>query len=111
MDAGATSVVEFVISDQREPSKRYSLFYAGQPTVNPGSTEVLVRATGRRPIPGKGIAVIGADIEKGLFGRIHPVGKTILVDGHQFLVIGTMLRPAASFFGTARGNIYLCARY
>jgi len=45
------------------------------------------------------VAVIGADIEKGLFANVNPLGKTINVDGRQFQVIGTMVRPAASFFG------------
>jgi putative ABC transport system permease protein len=45
------------------------------------------------------VAVVGADIEKGLFANLDPIGKTISVDGHEFTVIGTMLRPAASFFG------------
>jgi putative ABC transport system permease protein len=45
------------------------------------------------------VAVVGADIEKGLFANIDPIGKTINVDGHEFTVIGTMVRPAASFFG------------
>jgi putative ABC transport system permease protein len=50
----------------------------------------------RRRMP---VAVIGQDIEKGLFANVDAVGKTILVDGHELTVIGTMLRPAASFFG------------
>jgi putative ABC transport system permease protein len=50
----------------------------------------------RRRMP---VAVIGADIEKGLFASVDPIGKTINVDGHQLEVIGTMVRPAASFFG------------
>jgi len=50
----------------------------------------------RRRMP---VAVIGQDIEKGLYANIDAVGKTILVDGHELQVIGTMLRPAASFFG------------
>jgi putative ABC transport system permease protein len=50
----------------------------------------------RRRMP---VAVIGQDIEKGLFANVDPVGKLILVDGHELEVIGTMLRPAASFFG------------
>jgi putative ABC transport system permease protein len=58
----------------------------------------------RRRMP---VAVIGADIEKGLFGSIDPIGKTIIVDGHQFLVIGTMLRPAASFFGDTDNRVLL----
>ena len=51
---------------------------------------------GRRRMP---VAVVGADIEKGLYANMDPIGKTLLVDGHEFLVVGTMLRPAASFFG------------
>ena len=50
----------------------------------------------RRHMP---VAVVGADIEKGLYANVDPVGKTILVDGRELQVIGTMLRPAASFFG------------
>ena len=58
----------------------------------------------RRKIP---VAVIGADIEKGLFGTIDPLGKIIVVDGHQFQVIGTMFKPAASFFGDTDNRILL----
>jgi putative ABC transport system permease protein len=50
----------------------------------------------RRRMP---VAVVGADVEKGLYANVDPVGKTILVDGQELQVIGTMLRPAASFFG------------
>jgi putative ABC transport system permease protein len=45
------------------------------------------------------VAVVGQDVEKGLFAHVNPIGKEILVNGHEFQVIGTMLRPAASFFG------------
>jgi putative ABC transport system permease protein len=45
------------------------------------------------------VVVIGADIEKGLFANVNPIGKSVTVDGHQLDVIGTMIRPAASFFG------------
>jgi putative ABC transport system permease protein len=45
------------------------------------------------------VAVIGAEVEKALFAAEDPIGKTITVDGAQFEVIGTMLRPAVSFFG------------
>jgi putative ABC transport system permease protein len=45
------------------------------------------------------VAVIGADLEKGLFANVNPIGKTITVDGEEFQVIGAMNRPAASFFG------------
>jgi putative ABC transport system permease protein len=50
----------------------------------------------RRKTP---VAVIGADVEKGLYANVNPIGKTVTVDGHQLEVIGTMIRPAASFFG------------
>src|SRR5215475_13576269 len=53
------------------------------------------------------VAVIGADIEKGLFVNLDPIGKTIIVGGQEFTVIGTMLRPAASFFGDTDTRILL----
>jgi putative ABC transport system permease protein len=53
------------------------------------------------------VVVIGADVEKGLFGAIDPIGKIINVDGHQFEVIGTMLRPGASFFGDTDNRVLL----
>src|SRR5690349_20048591 len=43
------------------------------------------------------VAVIGQDIEKGLFAGVDPIGKQMMVGGHEFTVVGTMLRPAASF--------------
>src|SRR6185295_13565807 len=51
------------------------------------------------------VAVIGADVETGLFANINAIGKTINVAGHQFEVIGTMVRPAASFFGDQDNRI------
>ncbi|HMC57624.1 MAG TPA: ABC transporter permease [Candidatus Solibacter sp.] len=53
------------------------------------------------------VAVVGADIEKGLYANMDPIGKTINVDGHEFTVIGTMLRPAASFFGDNDNRVLL----
>src|SRR5664279_1127629 len=53
------------------------------------------------------VAVIGADIEKGLFANMDPIGKPITVGGHEFTVIGTMLRPAASFFGDTDERVLL----
>src|SRR5229473_2753274 len=75
---------------------------AGQVDIHLG--RFLVEQESRRRMP---VAVIGADIEKGLFGRIDPIGKTIILDGHQFEVVGTMLRPAASFFGDTDNRILL----
>jgi putative ABC transport system permease protein len=53
------------------------------------------------------VAVIGQDLEKGLFAGVDPIGKPIMVDGHEFTVIGTMLRPAASFFGDTDNRVLL----
>jgi putative ABC transport system permease protein len=53
------------------------------------------------------VAVIGQDIEKGLFSGVDPIGKPIMVGGHEFIVIGTMLRPAASFFGDTDKRVLL----
>ncbi len=53
------------------------------------------------------VAVIGQDIEKGLFSGVDPIGKPIMVDGHEFTIIGTMLRPAASFFGDTDNRVLL----
>ncbi|MGA2598205.1 MAG: ABC transporter permease [Bryobacteraceae bacterium] len=58
----------------------------------------------RRKMP---VVVVGADIEKGLFAHVNPIGKLIVVDGHQFEVIGTMFRPAASFFGDTDNRVLL----
>ncbi len=58
----------------------------------------------RRRVP---VAVIGQDLEKGLYAGVDPIGKTILVDGHEFTVIGTMVRPAASFFGDTDNRVLL----
>jgi len=58
----------------------------------------------RRRMP---VVVIGADIEKGLYASVDPLGKTINVDGHEFRVVGAMLRPAASFFGDTDNRVLL----
>ncbi|HLK62776.1 MAG TPA: ABC transporter permease [Bryobacteraceae bacterium] len=58
----------------------------------------------RRRMP---VAVIGQDLEKGLYANIDPIGKPITVMGHEFTVIGTMIRPAASFFGDTDNRVLL----
>ncbi len=58
----------------------------------------------RRRVP---VAAIGEDIEKGLFANLDPIGKQINVDGHEFQVIGTLVRPAASFFGDTDNRVLL----
>jgi len=56
----------------------------------------LTEDENRRRAP---VAVIGADVAKSLYADVDPVGKPITVNGHEYQVIGTMNRPAASFFG------------
>jgi putative ABC transport system permease protein len=58
----------------------------------------------RRRLP---VVVIGQDLEKGLYANLDPIGKPITVDGHEFMVIGTMVRPAASFFGDTDTRVLL----
>ena len=53
------------------------------------------------------VAVVGQDVEKGLFNHMDPIGKEILINGHEYTVIGTMLRPAASFFGDTDNRVLL----
>jgi putative ABC transport system permease protein len=53
------------------------------------------------------VAVIGADLTKSLYAGVNPVGKPITVDGHEYEVIGTMNRPAASFFGQTDMRVLL----
>jgi putative ABC transport system permease protein len=53
------------------------------------------------------VAVIGADLQKGLFGEENAIGKLISVDGRQFEVIGTMHRPTASFFDSSDNRVFL----
>ena len=51
------------------------------------------------------VAVIGADVEKALFGEENAVGKWINVDGQNFQVVGSMYRPAASFFDSSDNRV------
>ncbi|MBV9083472.1 MAG: ABC transporter permease [Acidobacteriaceae bacterium] len=51
----------------------------------------------RRSAP---VAVVGADLAKALYANVNPIGKPITVNGHEFEVIGTANRPAASMFGS-----------
>jgi putative ABC transport system permease protein len=53
------------------------------------------------------VAVIGAELQKGLFGEENAIGKLINVDGRQFEVIGTMHRPSASFFDSSDNRVFL----
>jgi putative ABC transport system permease protein len=45
------------------------------------------------------VVVIGADVPKQIMPNLDPIGKRILVDGHELEVVGVMDRPAASLPG------------
>ncbi|MBZ5561741.1 MAG: ABC transporter permease [Acidobacteriia bacterium] len=49
------------------------------------------------------VAVIGSDIVKRFFLNEDPVGKTILVDGHPFVIVGT-LGERKEFLGDSGNN-------
>jgi len=70
--------------------------YANEGQADMREGRFLTEQENRRGAP---VAVIGADIAKSLYANVDPIGKTINVEGHEFEVIGTMNRPAASFFG------------
>jgi putative ABC transport system permease protein len=53
------------------------------------------------------VAVIGADVQKALFGEEYAIGKHIQVDGHEFEVIGTMHRPSSSFFDSSDNRVII----
>jgi putative ABC transport system permease protein len=53
------------------------------------------------------VAVLGSDLAKSWFPSVDPVGKWVEIDGHQFEVIGTMERPAASFPGEEDRRVLL----
>lgn len=74
----------------------------GQVDMNKGRFFTEIEDRHRAPV-----AVIGADVEKGLFGEENPIGKLITVDGQQFQVIGTMHRPSASFFDSSDNRVFL----
>lgn len=74
----------------------------GQIDMNAGRFFTAFENSHRSPV-----AVIGADVEKALFAGLDPIGKEIVVDGHQLQVIGTMLRPTASFFGNTDNRIFI----
>jgi putative ABC transport system permease protein len=70
--------------------------YAEQGQVEMRSGRFFTNGENRRRAP---VVVIGADITNSLFANVEAVGKSIDVNGHEFEVVGTMNRPAASFFG------------
>ncbi len=76
--------------------------YAGTGQVDIHYGRFFTEAEDRHRAP---VAVIGADVEKGLFGQEDAIGKSILVDGQQFQVVGTLLRPNATLFDTSDNRV------
>ena len=49
------------------------------------------------------VAVLGADVVKKLYPGRDPLGKTVLIDGQEFTVIG-VCKPVGSAFGQSQDN-------
>ena len=45
------------------------------------------------------VAVIGADIATSLFPNVTPIGKTVIVNGHEFTVMGVFEKPKGGLGG------------
>lgn len=75
---------------------------SGQIDINQGRFFTEVEDKHHEPV-----AVIGADVQKGLFGEENAIGKEINVDGEEFRVIGTMFRPNASFFDSSDNRVLI----
>jgi putative ABC transport system permease protein len=79
-----------------------SLAESGRIDINHGRFYTEFEDRHRAPV-----AVIGADVEKALFGQQNAIGKLINVDGEQLQVIGTMYRPSASFFDSSDNRVFV----
>ncbi|MBC7333290.1 MAG: ABC transporter permease [Actinobacteria bacterium] len=51
------------------------------------------------------VAILGQTVVKKLFGRMDPIGKTIKIDGKNFVVIGTNKPMGATQFGVDQDKI------
>ena len=50
---------------------------------------------------GANVAIIGNELATKLFDQINPVGKTIKMQGHKFLVVGVYTKQGTDMFGTS----------
>ena len=48
--------------------------------------------------------VIGADLARGLFGALDPLGKEVMINGHGFYVIGVLEKPKGSLGPPGEGG-------
>ena len=75
---------------------------SGQADMKAGRFFTDVESNHRLPV-----AVIGEDTFKALFSNEPAIGKSILVNGHNFEVIGVMNRPSNSFPGSQDKRVVL----
>ena len=50
---------------------------------------------------GANVAVLGNEIATKLFEQVNPIGKTIKIQGHKFIVIGIYVKKGQDMFGTS----------
>lgn len=77
-------------------------------TANIGSMDIEEPATGRYIADFDNehrttAAMIGAEVAKRLFPNADPIGKTILVDGREFQIVGTA-KPLGTMLGQSQDN-------
>ncbi len=81
-------------------------------TANIGEMDVEEPATGRYISDGDNehhseIALIGNDVVKRFFTGVDPMGKTILVDGRPFEIVGTGKEVGSTFGQSQDGFVYI----
>ncbi|HTS64032.1 MAG TPA: ABC transporter permease [Candidatus Acidoferrales bacterium] len=69
-------------------------YAAGGTTMQAGRFFTDLESSHRMPV-----VVIGADVARQILPNLDPIGKWILVDGHELQIVGVMDRPAASLPG------------
>jgi putative ABC transport system permease protein len=57
------------------------------------------------------VAVLGEDVAKGLFATLDPLGKDVIVDGHNFTVIGVFEKPRGGVFGPGGDDLRVVVPY
>lgn len=61
---------------------------------------------------GANLAILGDEISHRLFESINPVGKTIKIMGHKFLIVGVYEKQGQDMFGTSMDKrIHIPVRY
>jgi len=61
---------------------------------------------------GAALVVLGNEIATRLFDQINPIGKTIKMQGHRFVVIGVYTKQGTDMFGTSMDKrIHIPVRY